>query len=143
MEQFEEHTMDSATSLVFDDSIEFVDTDPQGAEEAAPSPEESHESALTDDPVRAYLREMGSVSLLSRQREIDLAQRIERGKLRMQKALSRSPLIRRNVLAIHEDVHKGQARLEDFFEIGGPDDTAKENARMAGRRRLGALARGN
>ena len=143
MEQFEEHTMDSAAPLVFDDSIELMDPDLEGAEEAAASPEESHESALTDDPVRVYLREMGSVSLLSRQREIDLAQRIERGKLRMQKALSRSPMIRRRVLAIHEDVGKGHARLEDFFEIGGPDDSAKENTRMDITRRLAALAQRN
>src|ERR1700680_197660 len=108
MEQFEEHTMDSTASLRFDDSIEFPDPDLHGSEEAAASPDESHESALTDDPVRAYLREMGSVSLLSRQREIDLAQSIERGKLRMHKALSRSPLIRRKVLAIHEDVREGK-----------------------------------
>src|ERR1700730_490770 len=130
MELFEEHTMDSATSLVFDDSLEFLDPNLQGPEEAAASPEEPHESNLTDDPVRAYLREMGSVSLLSRQREIDLAQRIERGKLRMQKALSRSPLIRRKVLAIQEEVGKGQARLDDFFEIGGLGDRAQESARM-------------
>jgi RNA polymerase primary sigma factor len=143
MERFEEHTRDSAASLVFDDSLAFLDSNLQGAEEAVGSPEESRDSALTDDPVRVYLREMGSVSLLSRQREIDLAQRIERGKLRMQKALSRSPMIRRRVLAIHEDVTRGPARLEDFFEIGGLDDAAKENTRMDITRRLAALARRN
>jgi RNA polymerase primary sigma factor len=143
MELFEEHTIDSAAPLVFDDSLESVDPDLQGAEETAASPEESRESAFSDDPVRVYLREMGSVSLLSRQCEIDLAQGIERGKLRMQKALSRSPLVRRKALAIHEDVGKGQARLEDFFEIGGADDTAKENIRMDVTRRLAALARRN
>src|ERR1700681_3079045 len=113
MELFEEHTIDSAAPLVFDDSLEFVDPDLQGAEETAASPEETRESAFSDDPVRVYLREMGSVSLLSRQREINLAQGIERGKLRMKKALSRLPLIRRMALAIHKDVGKDQARLED------------------------------
>src|SRR6266568_2435029 len=106
MEQFEQHTMDSSSAsldVVLKDSPEFLDPNLQGVEEAAaPNPEDSHESAFTDDPVRVYLREMGSVSLLSRQREIDLAQRIERGKLRMQKAVSRSPLVRRTVLSIHE-----------------------------------------
>src|ERR1700730_8087265 len=130
MQLFEEHTIDSAASLEFDDSLELLDSNPQDTEEAAATPEESHDSALTDDPVRAYLREMGSVSLLSREREIDLAQRIERGKRRMQKALSRSPLIRRKVLAIQEEVGKGQARLDDFFEIGGLGDRAQESARM-------------
>jgi RNA polymerase primary sigma factor len=143
MELFEEHTMDATASLVLDESVEFLDPNLHGAEEAAASPAESHESALADDPVRVYLREMGSVRLLSRQREIDLAQRIERGKLRMQKALSRSPLVRRRVLALHQDLGKGQARLEDFFEIGGADDIAKGNARRDVARRLATLNQRN
>lgn len=49
------------------------------------------EPPSTDDPVRVYLREMGSVRLLTRQGEIELAKRMERGKLRMRKPLSRSP----------------------------------------------------
>src|ERR1700740_840193 len=132
MEQFEEHISDEASELL---EAEFHDHGEPGSR-----PEEHHEqSAWTDDPVRVYLREMGSVSLLSRQCEIDLAQRIERGKLRMRKALSRSPPMLRRVLAIHRDVSGGQARLDDFFEIGGTDDTAKENARREVTRRLGVL----
>src|SRR5262245_23869415 len=144
MEQFEQHTMNSAPSLevMLEDAPKFLDPNLDAIEEAS-NPEGSHESAFTDDPVRVYLREMGSVSLLSRQREIDLAQRMERGKLRMQKALSRSPLIQRYVLALYDDARKGQARLEELCEIGGPDDTAKENARVDVTRRLAALARWN
>ena len=51
------------------------------------------ESIYTDDPVRVYLREMGSVPLLTREGEVTLARKMERGKVRMQKAISRSPLI--------------------------------------------------
>ena len=54
---------------------------------AAHAPEES---IYTDDPVRVYLREMGAVPLLTREGEVNLARRMERGKLRMQKAISRS-----------------------------------------------------
>ena len=57
----------------------------------------------TDDPVRIYLREMGAVPLLTREGEVDIAKRIERGHLRVLKALSRSPLVIRQVLAIGED----------------------------------------
>ena len=53
------------------------------------------ESIYTDDPVRVYLREMGAVPLLTREGEVDLARRMERGKLRMQKAISRSALVQR------------------------------------------------
>ena len=52
-------------------------------------------SDRTDDPVRMYLREMGSVPLLTREGEVTLARKMERGKVRMQKAISRSPLITR------------------------------------------------
>src|SRR6516164_6053993 len=51
------------------------------------------EAPSTDDPVRVYLREMGSVRLLNRQGEIVLAKRMEHGKLRARKSLSRSPLV--------------------------------------------------
>src|SRR6266571_852653 len=105
MEQFEEHTVDSS-SLGFglDESPQFPDPDLQRGDDSAANPEDSEQSTSTDDPVRVYLREMGSVSLLTRQAEIDLARRMERGKLRMQQALSRLPLVRRNVLALYEDV---------------------------------------
>ena len=46
----------------------------------------------TNDPVRLYLREMGVVPLLTREGEVAIAKRIERGKIRMQKAISRSPV---------------------------------------------------
>src|SRR5271167_4601674 len=52
----------------------------------------------TDDPVRIYLREMGVVPLLTREGEVDIAKRIERGQLRALKALSRSPLVIRQIL---------------------------------------------
>jgi len=57
------------------------------------SVQQAEESIYTDDPVRVYLREMGAVPLLTREGEVDLARRMERGKLRMQKAISRSALV--------------------------------------------------
>jgi RNA polymerase primary sigma factor len=47
----------------------------------------------TNDPVRIYLRKMGAVPLLTRQAEVEIAKRIERGQLRVLKALSRSPIV--------------------------------------------------
>ena len=57
------------------------------------APSTVEESIYTDDPVRVYLREMGAVPLLTREGEVNLARKMERGKLRMQKAISRSPLV--------------------------------------------------
>src|SRR5918912_1051650 len=56
----------------------------------------------TNDPVRLYLREMGIVPLLTREGEVAIAKRIERGKLRAQKAISRSPVAIGEILKIGE-----------------------------------------
>jgi RNA polymerase primary sigma factor len=61
----------------------------------------------TNDPVRMYLREMGTVPLLTREGEVEIAKRIERGQIRVLKALSRSPIIIREVLDIGEDLKRG------------------------------------
>src|SRR5947209_16408172 len=111
MEQFEEHIVNPASSpgIAVDESPEFMDPDFQDRDEFASNPEERAAEAVSiDDPVRVYLREMGSVSLLNRQGEIDLARRMERGKTWVQKALSRSPLVWQRVLAMYEDVRKAK-----------------------------------
>src|ERR1035437_3692348 len=61
----------------------------------------------TNDPVRIYLRDMGAVPLLTREGEVDIAKRIERGQLRTLKALSRSPIVIRQVLAVGQDLRRG------------------------------------
>jgi RNA polymerase primary sigma factor len=142
MEQFEGHMADPAGSIgmAVDESPEFLDTDFQEADEFGSNPENrATESVSIDDPVRVYLREMGSVRLLNRQGEIDLAKRMERGKTRIQKALSRSPLVWHSVLATYEGVRKTQVRLEEFVELGA-DDT-REDARIEVMRRLAKFAR--
>src|SRR5690242_16610259 len=103
MEQFEEHIDNQTASLavVTEDSPEFLDPEFHEADESVPSEEKAF---WTDDPVRVYLREMGSVRLLNRQGEIDLARRMERGTTRWHKALSRSPLAWRAALTLNEDV---------------------------------------
>ena len=75
----------------------------------------------TNDPVRMYLREMGTVPLLTREGEIELARRIERGNRAVGKALSRSALITRGIVALGEDVRDGRADIRDILIIA---DTA-------------------
>src|ERR1051325_6438286 len=58
----------------------------------------------TSDPVRLYLREMGTVPLLTRQGEIDIAKRFERGHLRVLKAISRCPIVIREIKALGADL---------------------------------------
>ena len=68
----------------------------------------------TNDPVRIYLRKMGTVPLLTRQGEVDIAKRIERGQLRVLKALSRSPIVIRQILAIAEDLKRGVRSIKEI-----------------------------
>jgi len=67
----------------------------------------------TNDPVRMYLREMGTVPLLTREGEVEIAKRIERGQLRVLKALSRSPIIIREIIGIGEDLERGVRSIKE------------------------------
>ena len=84
---------------------------------------------------------MGSVRLLNRQGEIELAKRMERGKLRMRKPLSRSPLVWQTVLALSDGVRDGTVRLADFVEIGGVDEAERDKSRAKATRQLAKFAR--
>jgi RNA polymerase primary sigma factor len=68
----------------------------------------------TNDPVRMYLREMGTVPLLTREGEVEIAKRIERGQLRVLKALSRSPIVIREILAIGEDLKRQVRSIKEI-----------------------------
>ena len=67
----------------------------------------------TNDPVRMYLREMGTVPLLTREGEVEIAKRIERGQIRVLKALSRSAIVIREVLAIGDDLKRGVRSVKE------------------------------
>lgn len=67
----------------------------------------------TNDPVRMYLREMGTVPLLTREGEVEIAKRIERGQLRVLKALSRSPIVIREIVALGEDLKRGVRNVKE------------------------------
>ena len=68
----------------------------------------------TNDPVRMYLREMGTVPLLTREGEVEIAKRIERGQLRVLKALSRSPIVIREIVGLGEDLKKGVRSVKEI-----------------------------
>jgi RNA polymerase primary sigma factor len=136
MERFNEQILaepESLGLLIEDEAetAELLDSEPEGSEEAP-----AEESIYTDDPVRVYLREMGSVSLLTRQGEVRLAQRMERGQLRVRKVLSRSAPVQRMVSAMCEDVRRGLSKLDDVMEVGAPDQKAKERKRSEAAGRL-------
>jgi RNA polymerase primary sigma factor len=95
------------------------------------------ESIYTDDPVRVYLREMGAVPLLTRDGEVELARRMERGKLKMQKAISRSVLVHLTVLQVAEQMKSEDSDLGAWVDLGDIEDgTTVYAKRQADIRRL-------
>src|SRR3974390_1425301 len=107
--------------LTFDEDSNFFHPEeaPEGDEFQAPVQEES---IYTDDPVRVYLREMGAVPLLTREGEVDLARKMERGKLRMQKAISRSPMIQQLVVEIAEQIKRGAEDIDNYTDLGDVEE---------------------
>ncbi|HJX88987.1 MAG TPA: RNA polymerase sigma factor RpoD [Pyrinomonadaceae bacterium] len=86
----------------------------------------------TNDPVRLYLREMGVVPLLTREGEVAIAKRIERGQLKTQKAIARSPIAVRELLKIGEELEAGRVNIRETVtfseqaELTGDEDKADE-----------------
>jgi RNA polymerase primary sigma factor len=78
---------------------------------------DEEEMGRTDDPVRMYLREMGSVELLSREGEIAIAKRIEAGRDEMIGGLCESPLTIRAILKWHEELKSGRRLLRDIVDL--------------------------
>src|SRR5205823_4936611 len=82
----------------------------------------------TDDPVRMYLRTMGSIELLSRQGEIAIAKRIEAGREAMIAGLCESPLTLQAIIIWHDELNEGKVFLRDIIDIeatyAGPDAKA-------------------
>jgi RNA polymerase primary sigma factor len=123
VDQFEDQYIGDATEplgIPFDDDAAFFHPEEQDSEDPqAGAPVE--ESIYTDDPVRVYLREMGAVPLLTRDGEVTLARKMERGKLRMQKSISRSPLIQQIVVEIADNIKRETQDLDDLVDLGNAE----------------------
>src|SRR5262249_47517635 len=73
-----------------------------------------------NDPVRMYLREMGTVPLLTREGEVEIARRIERGQNTMLKSLSRVPAVIQEVLVMGDEVNRDVLNARDLVQISDP-----------------------
>src|SRR6266851_2948140 len=71
----------------------------------------------TKDPVRMYMREMGSVPLLTREGEVAIAKRIERGQMLVLKAISRSPIVIKELLTIGEELRKDTRSIKEIVQF--------------------------
>jgi len=102
------------------ESAPIGDFDRKEAEEAVEFTLEEHEK--TNDPVRMYLREMGTVPLLDRDGEVEIAKRIEKGEWLTYEALCENPVVLRELLRLNELAQKDKGVLRELMASGDPDE---------------------
>jgi RNA polymerase primary sigma factor len=115
--------LDDLITTIGTQGIDILEGGPKiGAERDDFEPEEGEDVELdltpgtlekTNDPVRMYLREMGTVPLLTREGEVEIARRIERGQMRVLKAISRSQVVIREIVALGEDLKRGVRNIKE------------------------------
>ncbi len=135
MDHFEEQFLPEShepLGISFEEDAKFFD--PAAAQEAhfLHPQQRVEESIYTDDPVRVYLSEMGAVPLLTRQVEVDLARRMERGKLRMHKAISRSALVQLVVLDWADHLRRGVEELDNIVDLGNVEQGTVADTKRRG-----------
>ena len=80
----------------------------------------------TSDPVRTYLREMGVVPLLTREREVSIAKRMERGQLLVTKTVSRSPIVLKALIAVADELRQGTRPIKEIIHFDDEDLTPEK-----------------
>ena len=138
-DQFSSEQIEDTMSMLSEMGINVIENEEQEEGEAEADPpalredgavatksEETTQLDRTDDPVRMYLREMGSVELLSREGEIAIAKRIEAGRETMIGGLCESPLTFRAIIIWRDELNEGRILLRDIIDLDatygqGPD----------------------
>jgi RNA polymerase primary sigma factor len=121
----DERLIEQAAAIATDDDEDAIDEDIE-LDLSAGALEK------TNDPVRLYLREMGVVPLLTREGEVAIAKRIERGQIKTRKAISRSPIAVEELLKIGDELEAEKANIRDIVtfseqaELTGDEDKADE-----------------
>ncbi|MGH9450963.1 MAG: RNA polymerase sigma factor RpoD [Terriglobia bacterium] len=92
----------------------------------------------TNDPVRMYLREMGTVPLLTREGEVEIARRIERGQIAVLKALSRAPLVVHEVIVLRKDLMEGRRTIKEVV-VFNEEELTEEKVQARLREVIAAL----
>src|SRR6187549_4177796 len=112
--------LDDIFSMFGQMGIEVVDSEQKFRE--AKDGEEGAELDLTpgaldktNDPVRMYLREMGTVPLLTREGEVEIAKRIERGKKTVMKVTTRTPMVIKEVINLGDQLERGERSINDVI----------------------------
>jgi RNA polymerase primary sigma factor len=129
--------LDDMLTMFENAGIEVLESPKAKLEGEEGKPEEAEDVELdltpgsldkTNDPVRMYLREMGTVPLLTREGEVEIAKRIERGQINVLKALSRSPLAVQEMMAIREELATGQKSIKEVAVFNDDELTEEKVA---------------
>lgn len=139
-QEFSSDQIEDSMASITDAGIQLVDSEDDVEAEASEEKEEKEseyesggnidddDTGRTDDPVRMYLREMGSVELLSREGEIAIAKRIEAGREMMIGGICESPLAIESIIAWNDALQKGEIMLREVIDLdatyGGDSDAA-------------------
>lgn len=135
-----EDQMEDVISMFGENDIDIIERAPAGFEEAVDptltqesSDDSLEESALgkSTDPVRMYLREMGNVSLLTREGEVEIAKKIEAGLLTVTEQTLRQPLALQYVVSVFDRVKEGTLRLRDLFQEEESQEESEEDEEKA------------
>jgi RNA polymerase primary sigma factor len=121
-----EDASDAKLAHAAPDVAEVSDVSPQqeaAASEDAELDRTASPPEKTSDPVRVYLREMGLVALLTREQEVIIAKRLERGSLRVLKTVSRSPIVLKALIGVGEDLRSGNRSIKEIVQIDEEDLT--------------------
>ncbi len=135
---FSSEEIEDAMSMVTDLGIQLVESEDDLDSDDESDDEEKSEyesggnisaddSGRTDDPVRMYLREMGTVELLSREGEIAIAKRIEAGKEMMIDGICESPLAIESLIAWYEALQKGDILLREVIDLDATYSDGEES----------------
>ena len=140
-DQVNSEQIENTMAMLSEMGINVVESEDEAEETPEEKPSTSKELTTTtpkeeldrtDDPVRMYLREMGSIELLSRQGEIEIAMRIEAGREEMIAGLGESPLTMMAIVQWRDDLKEGRSLLRDIIDLdatyGGKPGTSAPGA---------------
>ena len=133
--------IDDLMHLFGENEIDIVDTSTKGEKIAAAKgerdkdessggiPASKSDTVSIDDPVRLYLREMGTISLLTRKGEVELAKKIEAGQDEVNAAVASCAVTTRELIAMAGEVKKGEIRIFDLIRTPEPEEDKEQSAK--------------
>ena len=133
--------IDDLMHLFGENEIDIVDTSTKGEKIAAAKgerykdessggiPASKSDTVSIDDPVRLYLREMGTISLLTRKGEVELAKKIEAGQDEVNAAVASCAVTTRELIAMAGEVKKAEIRIFDLIQTPEPEEDKEQSAK--------------